>query len=78
MTTLELKQSVLAYVNNADSRLLKMIKALVESYDDNDRADWWDDLSKEEQMEIEEGLYQAKKGFFVSNETVMNQFKPWH
>lgn len=32
MTTLDLKNSVLEYVNNADDRLLKMIKAIAETY----------------------------------------------
>lgn len=32
MATVDLKKNVLDYVNSADDRLLKMIKALVESY----------------------------------------------
>jgi len=32
MSTLNLKKSVLEYVNSADQRLLKMMKALAESY----------------------------------------------
>lgn len=36
MATVELKKSVLEYVNSADDRLLKMIKALVESYRDTE------------------------------------------
>ena len=32
MASLDLKENVLAYINSADERLLKMIKALVESY----------------------------------------------
>lgn len=32
MATVNLKKNVLDYVNSADDRLLKMIKALVESY----------------------------------------------
>jgi len=36
MATVDLKKNVLDYVNNADERLLKMIKALVESYRETD------------------------------------------
>lgn len=36
MATVDLKKNVLDYVNNADDRLLRMIKALVESYRETD------------------------------------------
>jgi len=36
MATVNLKKHVLDYVNNADDRLLRMIKALVESYRETD------------------------------------------
>ncbi len=36
MATLDLKQSVQNYIDTADNRLLKMIKALVESYHEDD------------------------------------------
>lgn len=36
MATLDLKQSVQNYIETADHRLLKMIKALVESYHEDD------------------------------------------
>lgn len=38
MATIDLKKSVLEYVNTADVRLLKMIKALAESYE-NDKQE---------------------------------------
>lgn len=38
MGTLDLKQSVQNYIDKADHRLLKMIKALVESYHEDDTA----------------------------------------
>ena len=36
MATLDLRQSVQNYIETADNRLLKMIKALVESYHENE------------------------------------------
>ena len=36
MATLDLKESVLNYIDNADDRLLKLIKALVETYQEKD------------------------------------------
>lgn len=36
MATLDLKKSVLTYIDNADDRLLKLIKALVETYQEEE------------------------------------------
>lgn len=36
MSTFDLKKSVQKYIETADDRLLKMIKALVESYQEDD------------------------------------------
>ena len=38
MNTIELKKSILKYIDNADDRLLKMIKELVENYHESDEA----------------------------------------
>ncbi|MDO6761097.1 addiction module protein [Tamlana sp. 2_MG-2023] len=37
MATLELREAVKEYINNADVRLLKMIKALAESYQEDEQ-----------------------------------------
>lgn len=78
MATLHLKQSVLAYIEKADDRLLKLIKALAESYQEDIQNDWWDELTTEEQKEIETGLSQADQGDYTANETVMKRFEKWH
>ncbi len=39
--------------------------------------DWWDQLSKEEKAEIQEGLSQADRGEVVSHEEVMAKYKKW-
>ena len=36
MGALELKDSVLQYINSADERLLKVVKAVIESYQENE------------------------------------------
>jgi hypothetical protein len=36
MGALELRDSVLEYINVADERLLKVVKAVIESYQEND------------------------------------------
>ena len=39
--------------------------------------DWWDQLSREEQAEIEEGLAQANRGEVVSHKEVKATYKKW-
>lgn len=39
--------------------------------------DWWDQLSKAERTEIEEGLAQADRGEVVSHKEVMSKYKKW-
>lgn len=50
MSTLDLKNTVLQYVNNADIRLLKMLKASAETYQ-NDEQELT--LSEEQYKEID-------------------------
>lgn len=41
------------------------------------QADWWDELTEDERVEIEEGLVQANKGEIVSHKQVMAKYKKW-
>lgn len=36
MGALELRDSILGYINTADERLLKVVKAVIESYQENE------------------------------------------
>ena len=40
-------------------------------------VDWWDEISAEEQTEIEEGLAQADRGDVVPHKEVMEKYKKW-
>jgi len=39
--------------------------------------DWWDEISEEEKLEIEEGLLQADRGEVVSHKSIMDKYKKW-
>ncbi|MBY0433565.1 MAG: hypothetical protein K2U26_05610 [Cyclobacteriaceae bacterium] len=39
--------------------------------------DWWDELSTEEKLEIEEGLAQADRGEVLPHKEVMAKYKKW-
>ena len=45
---------------------------------EEEQTDWWQDLSTEEQTEIETGIKQADNGDLVAHETVMKRFDKWH
>ncbi len=53
--------------------LLKKLKAVFEE----EQVDWWNDLSENEQKEVETGLKQADKGDYAENEAVMKRFEKW-
>lgn len=38
---------------------------------------WWDQLSDQEKIEIEEGLAQADRGEVISHKEVMAKYKKW-
>ena len=44
----------------------------------NVEGDWWNELSQEEQKDIEESIQQANNGQFILNEKVMKTFDKWH
>jgi hypothetical protein len=70
-TKLELMQLLL---KTQKVSLLTKIKKVFEE----EQGDWCEEMSMEEQQEIEIGLAQADKNDTISHETVMNRFDKWH
>ena len=54
--------------------IIKRLQAVFEE----ERTDLWDELSKEEQQGIEEGLLQADQGKVISDQQAMKRFDKWH
>ncbi|RXP46072.1 hypothetical protein EC396_14685 [Lutibacter sp. HS1-25] len=54
--------------------ILKKLKSVF----DEEQADWWSEMSENEQGEIKTGLAQAEKGEYKDNEMVMKRFDKWH
>ena len=69
---LSLRNIVKEYVDSANL-LTKLKKGFEE-----EQLDWWNDISKEEQKEIKEGLSQEDNGEVVSHKKVMDRFNKWH
>ncbi len=54
--------------------ILKKLKSVFEE----EQMDWWNEMSKKEQEEIETGITQADKEEYKASETVMKRFNKWH
>lgn len=68
------KYNFIQELTTIDESLLEKLELFLKA----NKKDWFSELSKEEQKEIEIGLHQADKEEFVSHEKVMNKFKKWH
>lgn len=60
MGALELGDSVLEYVNTADERLLKVVKAVIESYQENNIVAYTIDGKPLNRLDYKEELQKAK------------------
>lgn len=70
-TKLELMQLLL---HTQKESLLSKLKKVFEE----EPADWWNEITAEEQEEIRTGISQADKGQYVEHKEVMERFKKWH
>jgi len=70
-TKLELMHLLLQ--TQKESLLAKLKKVFEE-----EQVDWWDEMPKAEQQELEVGLTQADKENYIATETVMKRFDKWH
>lgn len=78
METQNLKEKVLAYVNNADEKLLKLMEALAETYKKETQGDWWETLTETEKEDINRGIEDVNSGRVIENEEVMKVFEKWY
>ena len=49
----------------------------LESIVNGRKKDWWNELSKQERQEIEEGIKEADAGQLINHQKVMNRFDKW-
>lgn len=81
MGALELRDSVLKYINTADERLLKVVKAVIESYQENDIVAYTIDGKPLTRVAYKEELQEAKteikKGEYTSQEDLEKESSDW-
>lgn len=81
MGALELRDSVLEYINTADERLLKVVKAVIESYQENDIVAYTIDRKPLTRTTYKEELQEAKaeikRGEYTSQEDLEKESDSW-
>ena len=81
MGALELRESVLEYINTADERLLKVVKAVIESYQENDIVAYTVDGIPLNRIAYKEELQKAKeeikRGEYITQEDLEKESNNW-
>jgi hypothetical protein len=81
MGVLELRDSVLEYINTADERLLKVVKAVIESYQENDIVAYSIDGVSLNRIGYKEELLEAKaeikRGEYTTQEDLEKESNDW-
>jgi len=81
MGAVELRDSVLEYINTADERLLKVVKAVIESYQENDIVAYTIDgkpLTRTTyKEELQEAKAEIKRGEYTFQEDFEKESNSW-
>lgn len=72
MEALNLRQSVLEYVKNADNRFIKLVNALAETYKEEER-----ETLEQYNAEIDEGIAEIERGEFYTQTEMETMSKKW-
>jgi hypothetical protein len=73
MATLDLRQSVLEYIKNADNRFLRLVKAMADNYNDDDDRISVGQYNKE----LEASEKEIQSGNFHTQEQVRQIIDGW-
>ena len=74
MSTTEIKRNLIKKIDNLRGRHLREIHGLVMNYVNASTLSW-ENLAKDEQMSIEEGLKQLDEGKGIAHEKVMARIR---
>ncbi len=74
MTNATLKKEVLAEISKADTRVLKMVHAMLQA---NKEYDFWEDIPEQVKKDVDLAIKESEKGLGKSHEEVMLKYKKW-
>ncbi|BDU25933.1 hypothetical protein [Flavobacterium sp. GSB-24] len=81
MGALELRESVLEYINTADERLLKVVKAVIESYQEEEIVAFSVEgkpiTRSEYKTQLADGKLEIEKGQYTSQEDLEKESENW-
>lgn len=81
MRALELRNDLIQYIDKADVRLLKVVKAVMESYWEEEIVAYTvggKALNKESyQNELNEGIEEIKRGDFITQQDLEKESENW-
>lgn len=69
-----MRQEVKKYIDAADSKVVKMVHALLEVDADND---WWDTMPTTIKNDVDIALKQAKNGQVTPHEEIKKRYQKW-
>ena len=77
MDVVELRTDLHSMIDKiTDSNILSAVKTLLSGKAEK-QIDWWETISDEERVEIEQGLAEADRGEVIPHEEVMAKYKKW-
>lgn len=81
MGALELRDSILEYINTADERLLKVVKAVIESYQEDEIVAFSVNgkpiTRSEYKLELSNAENEIKDGSIISHEDLEKESENW-
>ena len=82
MTAIQaLRKEVKQYIDKADDKALRMVKAILEIEQEEDESkleeENWDDLPRELQLSIEKGIKDGEEGRVISHEDMKKKYSQW-
>ncbi len=79
--TQALRKEVKRYIDKADDKSLRMVKAILEIEQEEDESameeENWDDLPRELQLAIDKGIKEGEEGKGISYELFKEQHRQW-
>ncbi len=81
MGALELKNNILEIINNADEQLLKVVKNVIDNYQDDEVVAFsvnGNSLTRNQyKSELKNAIDEIKRGDFVTQENLETESKTW-
>ncbi len=81
MGALELKKNILEIINNADEQLLKVVKNVIDNYQDDEVVAFsvnGNSLTRNQyKSELKNAIDEIKRGDFVTQEDLETESKTW-